>query len=219
VFLAQAQDGRFLIASAFVNTAFILLLLYSLSSSKGYKLDKSYVSSPPLTLPLVIISSSIKTLEVYYPLAIPIFCEPPISPLKPHHLHTQPQASRMSSNETLPKPLPIDYVIPTYGCKAGMRGMGGKVGWLNIQDARVLDFIQPAIFPETLEIWPPGSRSEIGWLHYKGEMTKGPTDEHPIEYDPPDWGKYYLPEYTMDLLAGKEMEFVRNVMRKFYTTL
>jgi hypothetical protein len=149
------------------------------------------------------------------------FLRSPISPLKHRHLYAQPRAIKMSVNETLQEPLPIDYKIPTYGCKAGMRGTGGKVGWLNIEDARIHDFIQPAIFPETLEVWPPGSCSEIGWLHYKGEMANGkePTDEHPFEYDLADWATDELPDYTMDLLVGKEMEFVKNVMRKFHAIL
>jgi hypothetical protein len=65
-----------------------------------------------------------------------------------------------------PNPLPIDWEIPTYRCKLAIRGTGHEIGYLNIKDARIRDFLQPAIFPEDIEIWPPGSRSEIAWLHY-----------------------------------------------------
>jgi hypothetical protein len=69
-------------------------------------------------------------------------------------------------NEEKSNPLPIDWEIPTCGCELAIRGTGSEIGYLNIKDARIRDFLQPAIFPEDIGIWPPGSRSEIGWLHY-----------------------------------------------------
>ena len=117
-------------------------------------------------------------------------------------------------------PLPIDWEIPTQDCKLYIRGTGRKVGSMKIQDARIRDFLQPAIFPADLEIWPPGTRSEIGWLHYKGDLTRMPTKEHPIEYDEDDWES---PDnrYKIDLVVGeaKALEFVRNVMREFNVLL
>jgi hypothetical protein len=124
------------------------------------------------------------------------------------------QSSKTSYND-LVSPLPIDWEIPTRDCKLYIRGTGRKIGSMNIQDARIRDFLQPAIFPADLEIWPPGTRSEIGWLHYKGELTRTPTEEHPFEYDKDDWEN---PDnrYKIDLLVGKvkALEFVRNVMRE-----
>jgi hypothetical protein len=66
----------------------------------------------------------------------------------------------------MPKPLPIDWGVPTHSCELAIRGTGRKIGYLNIKDARIRDFLQPAIFPEEVETWPPGSRSEIAWLHF-----------------------------------------------------
>jgi hypothetical protein len=69
-------------------------------------------------------------------------------------------------DEERPNPLPIDWEVPNRGCELAMRGTGQKIGYLNIKDAHIRDFLQPAIFPEDVEIWPPGSRSEIAWLHF-----------------------------------------------------
>lgn len=84
---------------------------------------------------------------------------------------------------------------------------------MNIQDAQIRDFIQPAIFPADIEIWPPGSRSEICWLHYKGDATKVPTEDHPFYYDQDDWSST-TNRYNIDLVVGNDLRFVRNVMRK-----
>jgi len=79
-------------------------------------------------------------------------------------LHPRDAVTRLRWEK--PKPLPIDWEVPTHGCELAIRGTGQEIGYLNINDARIRDFLQPAIFPEDIEIWPPGSRSEIAWLHF-----------------------------------------------------
>jgi hypothetical protein len=76
-------------------------------------------------------------------------------------------------------PLPIDWEVPTRGCKLAINGTSSELGYLNIANARIRNFQQPAIFPEEIEIWLPGSRSEIGWLQFKGDPQKEPSKKHP----------------------------------------
>jgi hypothetical protein len=157
-------------------------------------------------------------------------CNPESSPLACQQAPSLLTASRLSQlarcygpqyHEEKPNPLPIDGEVPTCGCQLAIKGTGNEIGYLNIKDARIRDFLQPVILPEGIEIWPPGSRSEIGWLHYKGDPQKEPTQNHPFDYDADDWEN---PNnfYNIDLVVGKEkeLEFVRNVMRKYlsYTT-
>ena len=80
------------------------------------------------------------------------------------------------------------------------------------------DFVQPAIYPAEQEIWPPGSCSEIIWLHWKGDpQIPQPSSKRPFIFDPEN---YY---YNIDLIAnsGEESEVVRKVMResRFLSTL
>lgn len=121
-------------------------------------------------------------------------------------------------DDDLPWPLPIDWEIPTYRCKLAIRGTAKKIGYLDIGNTPVHGFLQPAIFPADIEVWPPGSRSEIVWLHYRGDPQRSPpTKKHPFDYDAEDWDSVES-RYNINLIVekGKEVEFVRNVMREFF---
>jgi hypothetical protein len=94
-------------------------------------------------------------------------------------------------------PLPIDWVVPTSGCRLAIRGTGRQVGYLNITSWTPV--FANSVFPADIEMWSPGSRSEICWLHYKGNAAKVPPPDHPFDYDQGDWDN---PDnrYNADLL-------------------
>jgi hypothetical protein len=77
----------------------------------------------------------------------------------------------------------------------------------------IRDFLQPAIFPEEIEIWSTGS--EIGWPQFKGDPQKETAKKHPFEYGADDWGSP-TNLYNIDLVIGKDNEFVRNVMSEYF---
>jgi len=106
------------------------------------------------------------------------------------------------------QPLPIDWEVPTCGFDLAINGTGHEIGFFDIEHARFYDFIQPAIFDEDIEIWPPGSLSEIGWLYWKGDpYLRPPTPQHPFE------GDFFNSFYNIDLINA-EKNILRNVMRR-----
>lgn len=115
-------------------------------------------------------------------------------------------------------PLPIDWEVPTRGCKLAINGTSSELGYLNIANARIRNFLQPAIFPEEIEIWLPGSRSEIGWLQFKGDPQKEPSKKHPFEHNTNDWDSP-TNLYNIDLVIGKDNEIVRNVMSEYFVRM
>jgi hypothetical protein len=130
-------------------------------------------------------------------------------------ISTRKILSSQTHNEK-PPPLPIDREVPTCRCQLAIRGTGNEIGYFNIADVRIRDFLQAAIFPEKIEIWPPGSRSEIVRPQFKRDPQRQPTEKHPFEYDADDWDS---PNnlYNIDFVSGTESEvqFVRNVMREY----
>jgi hypothetical protein len=120
----------------------------------------------------------------------------------------------MLSTENLKPPLPIDWEVPTRGCNPPSTAPAVK---LATSISQILAFAISYNPPSSLKKSRSGRqvREEIGWLQFKGDPQKEPSKKHPFEYGADDWDSP-TNLYNIDLVIGKDNEFVRNVMSEYY---